>query len=113
MLYQNIKSIIENDVILVFIEDKPSFFARVEKIIADVKLGWWQVTFLVLHIPLVTVTWILDNEQIRGSDFTMQGTAIRIEKVVAPNQEEAPQPASEEPAPQKSKKAKILTLTPK
>ena len=113
MLYQNIKSIIENDVILVFVEDKPTFFARVEKIIADVKPGWWQVTFLVLQVPLVTVTWILDNEQIRGSDFTMQGTPIRIEKVIAPNQEETPEPAVKEPAPQKSKKANILTLTPK
>ncbi|MBD3287671.1 hypothetical protein GF337_02605 [candidate division KSB1 bacterium] len=86
MLYEKKKSIIENDVVLVHVKEQPAFFARVEKIVKDVKPGWWQVSFLLLQIPLTTFTWILDNEQIRGADFTMNGTPIRLEKVVAPSQ---------------------------
>ncbi len=78
------KSIIENDIILVYIENKPSFFARVEKISPDIKSNWWRVKLLVLQIPVVVATWILDNEQIRGAEFTMNGTSVRIEKIVAP-----------------------------
>ena len=86
MLYEKKKSIIENDVVLVYVNEQPAFFARVEKIMKDVKAGWWQVTFLLLQVPLTTFTWILDNEQIRGAEFTMKGTPIHIEKVVAPQQ---------------------------
>lgn len=86
MLYEQKKSIIENDVVLVYVNEQPAFFARVEKIGKDLKAGWWQVSFLLLQVPLTTYTWILDNEQIRGAEFTMKGTPIRIEKVVAPQQ---------------------------
>ena len=79
------ESILENDVVLVYVENKPAFFARIENIIADVKKGWWRVKLLILQVPLMVTTWILDNEQIHGADFTMGGTPIRIEKVVAPN----------------------------
>ena len=82
---KNNESILENDVVLVFIENKPTFFARIENITSDVKKGWWRVKLLILQVPLMVTTWILDNEQIRGADFTMGGTPIRIEKVVAPN----------------------------
>ncbi len=85
MLYQQKKSIIENDVVLIYVNEQPAFFARVEKIVNDVKAGWWQVSFLLLQVPLTTFTWVLDNEQIRGAEFTMKGTRIHIEKVVAPN----------------------------
>ena len=78
------KSIIENDIILVYIENKPSFFARVEKIYPDLKPGWWRVKLLILQIPVIVATWILDNEQIRGAEFTMSGTLVRIEKVEIP-----------------------------
>ena len=78
------KSIIENDIILVYIENKPLFFARVEKIYPDIKPRWWRVKILVLQIPVVVATWILDNEQIRGAEFTMNGTPVRIEKIVTP-----------------------------
>ncbi len=74
----------ENDVVLVYIENKPAFFARIENINPDIKKGWWRVRLLILQIPLMVTTWILDNEQIRGVDFTMGGTPIRIEKVIAP-----------------------------
>ena len=107
------KSIIENDVVLVYMDEQPAFFARVEKIIPDVKSGWWQITFLLLQIPLVTFTWILDNEQIRGADFTIKGTPVRIENVVAPNEKELQPPPSNESIRQQSKKAKIISLNTK
>ena len=78
------KSIIENDIVLIHIENKPSFFARVEKIYPDVKPNWWRVKLLILQIPVVVETWILDNEQIRGAEITMSGTPVRIEKVETP-----------------------------
>ncbi len=78
------KSFLEKDVVLVYIENNPTFFARIENISPDYKKGWWRVKLLILQIPLMVTTWILDNEQIRGADFTMGGTPIRIEKVIAP-----------------------------
>jgi hypothetical protein len=84
MIKKNNESILENDVVLIYIDNNPSFFARIENITADVKKGWWRVRLLILQIPLMVTTWILDNEQIQGVDFTMGGTPIRIEKVIAP-----------------------------
>lgn len=82
---KNNVSILENDVVLIYTENKPAFFARIENITNDVKKGWWRVRLLILQVPLMLTTWILDNEQIRGADFTMGGTPVRIEKVVAPD----------------------------
>lgn len=81
-MYQNRDSIIESDLVLIHIENKPVFYGRVEEITTDVKPKWWRVKFLFLTIPYQVTTWILDNEQIRGADFTMGGTPMRIEKVV-------------------------------
>ncbi len=85
MIKKNNESILENDVILIYIQDKPAFFARIENITTDIKKGWWRIRLLILQVPLMITTWILDDEQIRGAHFTMGGTPIRIEKVVAPN----------------------------
>ncbi len=84
MIKKSNESILENDVVLIYIDNNPSFFARIENITADVKKGWWRVRLLIFQIPLMVTTWILDNEQIQGADFTMGGTPIRIEKVIAP-----------------------------
>ncbi len=84
MTKNNNESILEKDVVLVHIENNSTFFARIENISPDYKKGWWRVRLLILQIPLMVTTWILDNEQIRGADFTMGGTPIRIEKVIAP-----------------------------
>ncbi|MFQ5752529.1 MAG: hypothetical protein ACE5HI_11075 [bacterium] len=74
--------ILEQELVLIYIENKPAFFARVEKIVADVKPKWWRIKLLLLTYPVKIVTWIIDDEQIRGADFTMGGTPFRIEKVV-------------------------------
>ena len=73
-----------NDLVLVHIDHKPGFYARIEDSAPDVKPGWWQVKLLVLSFPLQIYTWILDNSQIDGAPFTMAGTPIRLEKVVSP-----------------------------
>jgi len=77
-----------NDVVLVHVDNKPGFYARIETITPDVKPGWWQVRLLVFTFPLQVFTWILDEYQLEGADFTMGGTPIRMEPVVSPVAEE-------------------------
>lgn len=107
------------DLVLALVENKPAFFARIEKIDPDIKARWWHVKLLILNLPLKVVTWILDNEQIRGADFTMGGVPVRLEKVVAPAEANGPpdlQPQendSNRRSPDKSKTARILTFKPK
>lgn len=69
------------DVVLIYIEDQPSFFARIENISSDRKQDWYQIKLLVLQIPLTEVLWILREEYINGEPFTMNGHRIRIVKV--------------------------------
>jgi hypothetical protein len=73
-----------NDLVLVHIDNKPGFYARIENVSPDVKAGWWRVKLLVLTVPLEIYTWILEETQINGTPFTMGGTPIRMEKVVSP-----------------------------
>ncbi len=76
----------EGDVVLVYMENQPAFFARIESITPDIKPEWYQVKMLVLQIPLVVVTWILREPYINGVEFTMGGRPVRIEKVEAPEE---------------------------
>lgn len=73
-----------NDLVLVHVDNRPGFFARIEDISPDIKRGWWQVSLLVLTVPLQVYTWILDDSQIEGAPFTMGGTPMLLEKVVPP-----------------------------
>lgn len=73
-----------HDLVLINVDDKPGFYARVEEILPDVKQGWWQVKLLVLTFPMQVFTWILDDSQIEGADFTMGGTPLRLEPVISP-----------------------------
>ena len=72
------------DVVLVYLEDQPVFFARIEDILPDHKKDWFHVKLLVLQVPMQTVTWILREAYINGSEFTMGGKRMRLEEVVAP-----------------------------
>jgi len=74
----------ENDIILIHLEDKPLSFARIEDILADSKPDWYHVKLLILQIPVQVVTWILKDIYINGSEFTMNGKKMRLEKVTAP-----------------------------
>jgi len=79
------------DLVLVHIDNKPAFYARIEDISPDVKPGWWKVKLLVLTVPLQIYTWILDESQVNGAPFTMAETPIMLEKVVPP---EPPKPVA-------------------
>lgn len=77
----------ENDIILIYLEDTPMTFARVEAITADWKKHWYHVKLLMLQVPLQVVTWILKDVYIDGTEFTMNGKRMRFEKVVCPEDE--------------------------
>ncbi|HYA43843.1 MAG TPA: hypothetical protein VEF34_21285 [Syntrophobacteraceae bacterium] len=103
------------DVVLVYMDNNPAFFARVEQICDDVKPDWFQVKLLVLQVPLLTVTWILREAYYNGREFTMAGRPVRIEKVGAPAEEDPgaqPEgtgkspPVPEPGAPEKQKEGK-------
>ncbi len=76
----------ENDVVLVYFEDEPFMFARIEDIQPDIKPDWYHVKLLMLKLPLQTVTWILRTAYIDGAEYTMNGKRMRLEKVVCPEE---------------------------
>ncbi len=75
-----------NDVILIYLEDAPLSFARVESILPDPKKGWFQIKLLMLQIPLQTVTWILKDAYINGEEFQMNGQRMRLETIHPPKE---------------------------
>ena len=90
---------VENDIILIYMEDQPLVFARVESILPDSKPDWYHITLLLLQIPLQVTSWILKDVYINGDTFTMNGKQMRLEKVEAPDppvqEEEETQPGEE------------------
>jgi hypothetical protein len=70
------------DLVLIYQEEHPVFFARIEDICADSKTDWYQVTLLILQVPVVEAVWILREEYINGETFTMNGARIRLERVM-------------------------------
>jgi hypothetical protein len=71
----------EGDVVLIYYQDQPTQYARIEFIKTDIKKGWYQVTLLLLTVPTQTVTWILRDIYINGEPFTMDGVSMRLERV--------------------------------
>ena len=71
----------EGDVVLIYHEDNPTVFARVEDIRPDMKKDWYHITLLLLTIPTQTVTWILKDVYIEGEEFTMGGKPMKLEPV--------------------------------
>lgn len=88
---------VENDIVLIHHEDQPVLFARIEAIMSDVKPNWYHVKLLLLQVPPQVVTWILRDVYIDGAEFTMNGERMRLEKVVAPEGEEAPPESDDRP----------------
>jgi len=107
------RAFVENDLLLIYVENKPSSFARVEKIYADAKPNWWRVKLLVLQVPVFTATWILDNDQIRGGEFTINGVPMRIEIVKIPKESAEAIIEKKKPSRQAAngQKARILSLS--
>lgn len=100
-----------NDIVLIYMEDKPQAFARIEAIEPDIKRGWYHVQLLFLQIPLTMVTWILRDAYINGDPFTMEGKPIRLEKVVSPKIDRQPE---KDPSPETgaggNHKNKVISL---
>ena len=72
---------IEGDLVLIYYKDEPGVYARIERIEADVKKDWYQVTLLLLTIPHQLIKWILREEYFNGQVFTMGGNSMRMEKI--------------------------------
>ena len=105
----------EKDLVLIYFEDKPLTFARIETILANSKPNWYHVQLLMLQIPLQLVTWILRDAYINGAEFTMNGKRMRIEKVIVPEDTQA-QPQEEKlqatkKPPKDSGSAKVISLS--
>jgi hypothetical protein len=98
-----------NDIVLIYVEDKPQAFARIEDIEPDVKRGWYHIHLLLLQIPLIEVTWILKDAYINGESFTMEGKPMRLERVESPKPRPKPQ---DPPTPDGgAKQGKVISLT--
>ena len=110
----NKSTAVEKDLVLIYFEDNPLSFARIESISPNSKPDWYHVTLLMLQVPIQLVTWILRDIYINGSEFTMNGKRMRLEKVVVPDipedadlngeQKETVKPANA------TSKAKVISL---
>ncbi len=94
----------EKDLVLIYFEDKPLSFARIEGIEPDYKPDWYHVRLLLLQVPVQLVTWILRSAYIEGAEFTMNGKRMRLEKVRVP--EDPAQRGKEERGPASPGKGK-------
>ena len=47
------------------------FFGIVQEIESNVKKGWWDISFKLLVMPPIDVTWTLRTSQMTGEIFTM------------------------------------------
>lgn len=105
---------VTNDIVLIHVDKKPGFYARIEAIEPDVKQGWWQVKLLVLTFPLQVFTWILDEFQLDGADFTMGGTPLRLEEIISPvEQERIEKEKEDKEAKERLQKMRTAGSTPK
>ena len=101
----------ENDIVLIYLEDQPLSFARIEEILPDGKPDWYHVRMLLLQIPVQVITWILRDVYIDGAEFTMDGKRMRLEKVEAPEQSRQPQPEEKTQQPEAKKGGgKLISL---
>ncbi|OGP62334.1 MAG: hypothetical protein A2V65_05320 [Deltaproteobacteria bacterium RBG_13_49_15] len=102
----------EGDMVLIYFEDKPISFARIEKIEPDVKAGWRRIKLFILQLPMQSVTWILRNAYINGEAFTMGGKRMRLEKVSCPEETEFSGTTHEEEVkPKKRESAKVIDFS--
>lgn len=102
------------DIILVYYQDKPATYARIEAVDPDVKKDWYQVTLLLLTFPAQTVTWILREEYINGASFTMGGQSMRLGEIPwEPFTEEAELNDQAQGEKERGKGGKVISFTKK
>ena len=102
----------ENDIVLIYFEENPLVFARIERILPDAKPNWYHVTFLLLQVPPQVVTWILRDVYVNGETFTMDGKQMRLELVEPPEQEvgASGKDSSVEKDPKSETKGSVISL---
>jgi hypothetical protein len=104
----------ENDIVLIYLEEKPLVFARIEGILPDHKPNWYHVKMLLLQVPLQVVTWILRDVYIEGAEFTMNGKRMRLEKITPPQAPESgtspPKKDDKVPSSPKRKEQKVISF---
>lgn len=101
------------DIVLIYYQEKPATYARIEAIEPDVKKAWYQVTLLLLTFPAQRVTWILREEYINGAPFTMGGQSMRLEEVRAQVPKEGQKPPSRGENGPRRKGAKVISFRKK
>jgi len=105
---------VENDLVLIYLEDKPLAFARIESILPDAKKDWYHVKLLLLQVPLQGVTWILKDVYVNGTEFAMNGKRMRLEKVeslAGPETSDTPEDGeTKNKATRNEKGAKVISL---
>ena len=102
----------EGDIVLIYFEDKPLAFARIEEILPDPKRSWYHVKLLMLQVPVHAITWVLRDSYIDGAEFTMNGKKVRMEIVVCPEDPEDPFKSGKSPEkPGDSGGARIISFT--
>jgi hypothetical protein len=69
------------DIVLIYYQEQPTIYGRIESIEPDSKRGWYQLGLMLLSIPPQVVTWILRDAYIEGDSFTMGGKSVRLEFV--------------------------------
>jgi len=105
----------ENDIVLVYFEDRPLTFARIESILPDSKPDWYHVELLMLQMPLQLVSWILRGAYINGDTFTMNGKKMRLERVEkpklsSPHDETRENADTDKPGGARPPRAKVISL---
>ena len=98
------------DIVLISLEDKPIFFARIESILQDSKPNWYHVKLLLLKVPLQVVTWILRDIYIDGAEFTMDGKKMQMQLVECPKDEKDAFEESKTKNKTEQKNAKVISL---
>lgn len=69
------------EIVAVYIDDKPSVYARIEDYETDVKPRWFKVKMLFLTFPPQEITWLLREAQVDGEPFTMNNIPVRLDAV--------------------------------
>jgi len=93
---------VENDIVLIYIDDQPISFARIEEIRPDVKKDWFIIKLLMLQVPLQVVSWILKADYINGASFFMNGQKMQLEKVTCPVDEDPQAVQEQDSVPEKN-----------
>lgn len=72
-----------HDVALVYVENKPSYYIRIENMIADpMQPDGWKIDFSVLGAKIIKVTWLLRECWLKGDEFEFNKIPHRLEIIV-------------------------------